>query len=608
MKIQNRLAKASSPYLRQHADNPVDWYEWSEEALQKAKSEHKPLLISIGYAACHWCHVMAYESFSDYAIASYMNEHFVCVKVDREERPDIDQIYMDAAHIISGRGGWPLNVVTLPDGRPFYAATYFPPHQWLNVLQQLHAVFENDQSRVLKAAASITKGIESHPFSEVDIEKHFSKESYYQSFENHIQNIDFEWGGYRKAPKFMMAVGLEFFLQYHFLTGNETALQAVRVSLDAMAQGGLNDQLGGGFARYSTDEKWLVPHFEKMLYDNAQLIGLYAKTYQITKSSFYKSTFEKIIAFVERELSDDSGGFYASIDADSEHEEGKFYVFTKEEITSVLDKNTAHLIIEFYNITDIGNWEAGKNILHYTTDKEEFCTKHGLLLNNFEIVLNNANLQLFNFRSKRIRPTTDDKIVCSWNALMISGYVSAFKATGNENHINSALRTCRFVERELMKNDGSLFRIFKDRKATIDAFLDDYALLAQAFIDIYEVTFDFHWLEQSNSLANFVWSHFSNESRDMFYYTADTANGLIARKYECSDNVIPASNSVLANVFYRLGILFTNNEYISTAEKMLSRVLNETIEIWIVLRQLGNAFGQISISRFRSSNFRRKCT
>jgi len=578
MKKLNRLAQASSPYLRQHAENPVDWYEWGEEALSKAKQENKPILVSIGYAACHWCHVMAHESFSDHQVAAYMNEHFVCIKVDREERPDIDQIYMDAAHLISGRGGWPLNAVALPDGRPFYAATYFPPHQWMDVLAQLQSVYANDPQRVVKAAESITKGIDSNPFSGITVEKAFEIEDYKESFEQHIRKIDFELGGYKKSPKFMMPVGIEFFLQYHYFTGNKQALEAVEVSLDAMARGGLNDQLGRGFARYSTDERWLVPHFEKMLYDNGQLISLYAKAFQVTQKPFYKETVEKTIAFAERELLDACGGFYASIDADSEHEEGKFYVFTIAEIETVLDKETSLLIIEFYNITDDGNWEHGKNILHFTQDKTEFANQHGLSVDVFEFLLERANEQLFEYRSKRIRPTTDDKILCSWNALMISAYVNAFKATANSHYLDGALQTSRFMERELLKSDGSLYRVFKDGKASIDAFLDDYALLAEAFTELYQVTFDIHWLQLAEQLTEYVLTHFSNEKQDMFYYTSDKAEGLVARKYEYSDNVIPASNSVFAHVLYRLGLLLEKTEYLTIAQKMLQQVLGDTIE------------------------------
>ena len=578
MKKTNRLAQASSPYLQQHSHNPVDWFEWGEEALQKAKDEQKPLLISIGYAACHWCHVMAHESFENEEVAAYMNAHFVCVKVDREERPDIDQIYMDAAQIISGRGGWPLNAVALPDGRPFYAATYFPPNQWMNVLEQLHQVYSNDPDRVLKAADSITQGISSQPFTDIAVEKEFSVNQYHEAFKNHIDKIDFELGGYKKSPKFMMPVGFEFFLQYYALTKDKKALEAVNKTLLEMARGGLNDHLGGGFARYSTDERWLVPHFEKMLYDNAQLISLYAKAYQVTGEKYFKETIEKTICFIERELVDKSGGYYASIDADSEGVEGKFYVFTEYEIKSLIDPLSAKIISEFYNITNQGNWEESKNILHFTTDKTEFAAKHEMTANDFKELLSNANKILFDYREKRIRPTTDDKIICSWNALLITAFVNAFKATQNEDYLNLALKTSQFIQTELLSKDGSLKRIYKDGKATIDAFLDDYAILTEAWITLYEVTFDIAWLHNSKLLVEFVWAHFKNEENSMFYYTSDLAKGLIARKYELSDNVIPSSNSVLATVLFKLGILYDQPEWNLMAEKMLAKVLDETTE------------------------------
>jgi len=578
MKKQNRLSQASSPYLRQHADNPVDWYEWGNEALDLAKKENKPLLISIGYAACHWCHVMAHESFSNEEVAEYMNRNFVCIKVDREERPDIDQIYMDAAHIITGRGGWPLNAIALPDGRPFYAATYFPPHQWLDVLGQLRNVYDTDMPRVLRSAESVTKGISRNEFANVTEEKDFENKDYHSSFQHHIRKIDFQLGGYNKAPKFMMPVGFEFLLQYYYFTGDKSSLEAVTVSLDAMARGGLNDQIGGGFARYSTDEHWLVPHFEKMLYDNAQLISLYSKAYQVTGNVFYRETAEKTIRFCERELQDASGGFYSSLDADSEHEEGKFYVFTKKEMLDILDNDISPIILKFYEITDAGNWEHGKNILHFTPEKTLFAKENGLSSETFEFLLEKANRKLFNYRSKRIRPTTDDKILCSWNALMISAYVNAYKATANAEYLESALKTIRFIEQELMKSDGSLFRVFKDGKASIDAFLDDYSLLIQACIDVYEVTFDIHYIHQAQKLSTYIFRHFINETRDMFYYTSDKAEGLIARKYETSDNVIPSSNSIMAHVLFRLGQLTDNDFYITTSKQMLSKVLDEVIE------------------------------
>jgi uncharacterized protein YyaL (SSP411 family) len=532
MKKLNRLSEASSPYLRQHAENPVDWYEWGDEALSKAKRENKPIIISVGYAACHWCHVMAHESFSDEVIADFMNTHFVCIKVDREERPDIDQIYMDAAHLVSGRGGWPLNAFALPDGRPFYAATYFPPNQWLDALNQLSQAFQTDAPRVLEAAISLTNGIQASHLPDISDTNSFSVDEYHTAFQNHIETVDFDLGGYTRAPKFMMPAGWEFFLQYHSLTANLLALDAVTIALDAMAKGGINDQIGGGFARYSTDQFWKVPHFEKMLYDNAQLISLYAHAYQHTSKPLYAEVVAQTISFAERELGDAEGGFYASIDADSEHEEGKFYVWTQQEFQASLDPKTAEIIGRFYQISSYGNWEHNKNILHYSTDKETFALDNGLTLDEFNTLLIDANNALLQKRNERIRPTTDDKILTSWNALMLSGYVDAYKAMGDEHYLQGAIQTAQFLEREMLSENDVLYRVYKDGKVTIAAFLDDYALLAQAYIGLYEITFDKHWLTLSGRLAQYVWNHFQDPDSALFFYTSDQAEGLIARKHE----------------------------------------------------------------------------
>ena len=578
MNKQNRLSNASSPYLRQHADNPVDWYEWGDEALAKAKIENKPLIISVGYAACHWCHVMAHESFSDEEIAEFMNSHFVCIKVDREERPDIDRIYMDAAQLLSGRGGWPLNAFALPDGKPFYAATYFPPDQWMDALHQLSHLFQNEYPRVLQAATSLTEGIRTTPFPGLSNSKPFTAEEYHAAIENQINTIDFEFGGYSGAPKFMMPTGLNSLLQYHYLTEDQKALNAVTIALDAMAKGGIYDQIGGGFSRYSTDQFWKVPHFEKMLYDNAQLITLYAHAFQLTNKPLYAEIVNQTIIFAERELQNTDGGFYASIDADSEHEEGKFYLWTKQEIESVLDAETAEIVLRFYQVSAYGNWENGKNILHYKDNKAKFSSENGMTVNELNSVLQIANKSLLDQRNSRTRPATDDKILTSWNALMISGYVNAYKVFGNEKYLNGAISTAHFLETNMIKEQGMLYRVYKDGKVSTEAFLDDYALLADAYISLYEVTFDLHWLQMSQLLTGYVWNHFMDAENQLFFYTSDLAENLIARKHEISDNVIPASNSGMAHVLFKLGILLENSDYSKMAAKMLFKLRNEIVQ------------------------------
>ena len=577
MNKQNRLSRAGSPYLKQHADNPVDWYEWGEEALTKARVENKPLIISVGYAACHWCHVMAHESFSDESIAEFMNDHFVCIKIDREERPDIDRIYMEAAQLISGRGGWPLNAFALPDGRPFHAGTYFPPDQWTDALNQLSHLFQTSYPRILHAAEALTQGIRANTLPEIVNPQPFTREEYRKAFENQVRSIDFKLGGYNGAPKFMLPIGFEFLLQYHYLTGDQQALYGVTITLDAMARGGIYDQIGGGFARYSTDQFWKVPHFEKMLYDNGQLISLYAHAYQLTKRSLYAEIVEQTITFTERELRHPEGGFYASIDADSEHEEGKFYVWTKEEMKAVLDPESATTILDFYQITSRGNWEGGKNILYYNSDKENFAVKNGISAKEFNQTLSQSNKKLLENRNLRIRPATDEKILTCWNALMLSGYVNAFKAFGKVDYLDGAIQTARFLEKYMLTNDGLLYRVFKDGKVSINGFLDDYSLLAEAFISLYEITFDIHWIKQSELLTAQMWNHFRDEEHNLFFYTSDQSELLIARKHETSDNVICASNSVLAHVLYKLGLLTSNAEYSEMAIQMTLNFRDEII-------------------------------
>ncbi len=594
MNRQNRLSRASSPYLRQHAENPVDWYEWGEEALTKAKTENKPLIISIGYAACHWCHVMAHESFSDEGIAGIMNTHFVCIKIDREERPDIDRIYMEAAQLISGRGGWPLNAFALPDGRPFHAATYFPPAQWIDALNQLSHLYHNSYPRILQAAEALTQGIRADSLPDRINSHPFSRNEFDEAFGNQIQSIDFDFGGYSGAPKFMLPVGFEFLLQYHYLTGNQQALDAVIVTLDSMAGGGIYDQIGGGFARYSTDQFWKVPHFEKMLYDNAQLISLYSHGWQVTGKSLYGVIVAQTIAFAERELLHSCGGFYASIDADSEHEEGKFYVWTKPEMFSVLEPKIAELINSFYQISDLGNWEDGKNILHYKSDKAVFASENGLSVHEFNQILNEANQTLLGQRNLRIRPATDDKVLTSWNALMLTGYVDAFKAFGKEAYLEGAMKTARFLEKFMVTEEGMTYRVFRDGKVSIGGFLDDYSFLAEAFISLYEITFDIHWLSQSQRITSYVWNHFRDDEHNLFFYTSDQSEPLIARKHETSDNVISSSNSVMAHVLYKLGQLTSNPEYAQMAAKMTQNFRSEIIRHGVYYANWGRLVGKLA--------------
>ena len=578
--VQNRLAQSTSPYLQEHADNPVDWYEWGTEALTRAKNENKPLIISVGYASCHWCHVMEEESFMDTAVARMMNENFVSIKVDREERPDIDQIYINAAQLISGNAGWPLNAFAVPDGKPFYAATYFPKEQWMNVMKQILDAYKNDYANVAKQADAITKGIQTSELISVaeNNQATINKKMYADIFADWETQLDFVNGGLSGSPKFPMPVVWEFLLQNNYLTGNKKSLEAVTTTLDAIAKGGIYDQLGGGFARYSTDSLWKAPHFEKMLYDNAQLVSLYAHAYQVTANPVYSKVIQETLDFVKSEFTSPQGGFYSSINADSEGVEGKFYVWTKTEIEKLLDKSSAILFFDYYNISDSGNWEVGKNILFKKNTDEDFASKHSITTQELDAEISGIEDKLLKERNKRMHPTTDDKILTSWNALMLTGYVDAYLALGKEEYFEAALTNAKFIEKSMMEDGGHLWRSFKDGEVSIDAFLDDHALLAKAFIKLYQATFDIHWLEVSRTLADYAILHFHDPKTGLFYYTSDEAEPLVVRKMEGSDNVIPSSNSVMADVLFRLGEYFDNENYRSLSKAMVNQ-MTESITV-----------------------------
>ena len=442
----NMLVNESSPYLLQHAHNPVNWHPWNEETLAKAKAENKLLIISIGYAACHWCHVMEHESFEDTAVARIMNEHFINIKVDREERPDVDDVYMTACQMVSEDGcGWPLNAFALPDGKPVWAGTYFPKKKWIEIVDYFSKEWQNKPGQMEEYAAQLTTGIDqSSELPQPIGEPEFKKGTLTEITDLLLSRIDFEKGGRKGNPKFPMPSNYELLLEHHFLTGNEKSLEAVNVTLDEMAMGGIYDHLGGGFARYSVDDKWLVPHFEKMLYDNGQLVSLYSNAYRLSKNPFYKKVVEETLAFVERELTSPEGAFYSSLDADSEGEEGKFYVWEKNEIDSLLGEN-AQVFNDFYNIKSNGNWEHGKNILHLKKTSDETAKKHNLSMEGLNAKINQSKSILFAHREKRVRPGLDDKALTSWNALMMGGYIDAFKAFGKEAYLESALKNAQFI-------------------------------------------------------------------------------------------------------------------------------------------------------------------
>ncbi|MFA9372442.1 MAG: thioredoxin domain-containing protein [Labilibaculum antarcticum] len=567
----NHLIKENSPYLLQHAHNPVNWYPWGEEALAKAKNENKPILVSIGYAACHWCHVMERESFENEEVAKLMNEFFVCIKVDREERPDIDQIYMDAVQMMTGSGGWPLNCFAMPNGKPFFGGTYFPADNWMNVLKGIHNAWVNETEKVKGVAEQLAKGIseneiitvkaEAEPFAVADLEK---------AFRQWESEFDTREGGSNRAPKFPLPNSLQFLLRYYYFTKNMDALNQVTLTLDKMAMGGIYDQVGGGFSRYSVDAIWKVPHFEKMLYDNGQLISLYAEAYQLTKIPEYKQVIEQTLKFIDRELSLPEGGFYSSLDADSEGVEGKFYVWEKVEVDQLLG-NQSELFCEYYGITDRANWEEG-NILMIQTEKTTLADQFQISVKKLEEVLEKGRRALLEKRKDRIRPGLDDKSLTSWNALMLKGYVDAYKALGDEEYLNKAIKNAEFIQKYLWKGKAHLHRNYKDGNSKINGFLDDYSFTIEAFVALYQATFNEEWLLKANDLLEHVILHFSDEQSGMFFYTSDEDPSLIARKMELLDNVIPSSNSSIAKSLFLVGTYLDKGRYIERSGQMLANV------------------------------------
>lgn len=568
----NELIHESSPYLLQHAHNPVNWYPWGDKALQKAKAENKMLIISIGYAACHWCHVMEHESFEDTAVARIMNENFICIKVDREERPDVDQVYMTAAQLITGSGGWPLNAIALADGRPFYAGTYFPKANWIQMLEYFADMKKNDPDKLLKSAEEVTRGIHASEivsfnetgktFSLIDLDKQFSSMR---------ANLDFKKGGANRAPKFPMPSVWEYLLHYNYLGKNEEALKAVTATLDNMALGGIYDQLEGGFARYSTDADWHVPHFEKMLYDNAQLVSLYAHAYQVTKDPLYKKVVYETLEFVEHELTSSEGAFYSSLDADSEGEEGKYYVWTKTEVDKVLGTDAA-VFSTYYNITTAGNWEHGNSILLRNETDEAVAKKYNISTADLNKIIDASKAKLMKIRYARVKPGLDDKVLSSWNALMLTGYVQAYRVFGEEAFLDKAIKNASFLLQHAIAANGEMTRNYKNGKSSINALLDDYAFTIAAFIQLYQATFDEKWLNEANKITGYTLEHFFDPASKMFFYTHNRYADLISRKMELSDNVIPSSNSEMAKNLFLLGNFYDNNDYISKAKQMLINI------------------------------------
>ena len=567
----NALIQESSPYLLQHAHNPVNWYPWGEAALQKAQEENKLIIVSIGYAACHWCHVMEHESFEDSTVAALMNAHFVSVKVDREERPDIDQIYMDAVQLMTGSGGWPLNCVTLPDGRPIWGGTYFQKAQWLSILQQLADLWQDRPAEAYRYGESLTEAVqEMDSVVKVPDLRPFKTEDLEAILQPWRGSFDMADGGPNRAPKFPRPNNWLFLMRASAYAPDEKVNAAIDLTLHKMAWGGIYDQLGGGFARYSVDRYWKVPHFEKMTYDNGQLVSLYSEAYRRKPEPLYKRVVYETLEYTAREMTSPEGGFYSSLDADSEGEEGKFYVWQKAQVEALLGSDAAWFC-EYYQVIPAGNWEHGNNVLITAMNPEDFAASKGWTTEAFLEKLEKAKAVLMAARDQRPRPGLDDKILTAWNAIMLKGYVDAFRAFGEPAFLDAALRNARFIEAKLCDGDR-LFRNYKAGRASINAFLDDYALLTEAYVSLYEVTLDPHWLQRSRALVDYCLTHFFDTERGMFFYTSDLDPKLITRKTETLDNVIPASNSVMANVLFQLGHYFAEPRYAELSLQMLQNV------------------------------------
>ena len=600
--MSNRLAKSTSPYLLQHAHNPVDWFEWGKEALDKAVHEDKPILVSIGYSSCHWCHVMEHESFENEDIAQIMNEYFVCIKVDREERPDIDHIYMEAVQAMRQSGGWPLNVFLTPQQKPFFGGTYFPPKNWAQLLLQIHKTFEQKRAEIDESAEDLRNHLQTtdlNRFAKGD-DVVSTQESLDRMFNILETRFDKTWGGIEKAPKFVMPSIWHFVLRYYAITKNQNALHMVTHTLKHMAYGGLYDQLAGGFSRYSVDAEWFAPHFEKMLYDNAQLLSLYSEAYMVTKDNVFKNVVYETTDWLKNEMTHPGGGFYSALDADSEGVEGKFYTWTEEELKTILGDQAEH-ITKYYHTSLEGNWEHGRNIL-----------KRG---HESELRLAHENLQelkkkLLSVRKKRIRPGLDDKILTGWNAMTIQGLIDAYKAFGDEQFLKLALENISFIENFLIVN-GRVSRAFKNKPSETEAFLEDYAYLIQAYTSLYQVTFNEGWLHQAHIWCNYVYEHFYDREDGFFHFSSLSAEQLIAKKKEIFDNVIPASNSVMARNLHSLGLLLDKEEWKDQSIKMTSKLagLIESepgyMSHWgILLSEIIHGMSEVVISGEDALNFR----
>ena len=582
--MSNNLINETSPYLLQHAYNPVNWNPWNKKYLEQAKKENKLVIISIGYSSCHWCHVMERESFEDSLAASLMNEKFISIKVDREERPDVDQVYMNAVQLMTGSGGWPLNIVALPDGRPIWGGTYFSKDQWINALTQISNIYTKEPERFINYANTLEKGIKSLDVINTNEDKtEISSEELEKYIENIAIKIDKNHGGFSGAPKFMMPNNIHLLLRTGHQNNDKAILDLVNLTLEKMAYGGIYDQIGGGFSRYSTDEKWHIPHFEKMLYDNSQLISLYSDAYLITKNESYKNVVYETINFVLQELTDSNGGFYSSIDADSksldgEEKEGAYYIWGESELKSLL-KDEFKLFADYYNINKYGYWEDENYVLIKNRSDVEFSKEFNI---SKEDIIKKKNVWkniLIRARGKRARPNIDDKILASWNGLMINGLVDAYRVFEEEKFLNAANSCAEFILENMIKSDGGLYHSHKDGTSKINGYLEDYSAVIQAFLNLYENTLNEKWLNTADDLMKYTYDNFYNTETNMFFFTSKLDDKLISRTVEFRDNVIPSSNSIMANNLFKLSHYYDSSKYLNTSLSMVKNI-SDQIEVY----------------------------
>ncbi len=574
-KHTNDLINENSPYLLQHAHNPVNWHAWSKETLALAQKENKPIIISIGYSSCHWCHVMEHQSFENEEVAKIMNDNFICIKVDREEHPDVDQIYMNAVQLITGSGGWPLNCFALPDGRPFYGGTYFQKKQWVSLLNQISNLYNNEYQKVLLHAKSLEDGItKSEAIILQKIEGDFSDNDLDKILINWTNHLDDEFGGPDRTPKFPLPNNYKFLMRYAKYKNENIIDEHVKLTLNKMANGGIYDQLGGGFARYSTDKNWKVPHFEKMLYDNAQLISLYSAAYKKYEDANYKRIIEETLEFVKTEMTNDKGLFYSALDADSDGEEGKYYVWTVSEVDSLLGEY-ADIFKDYYQMNKVGYWENDNYILMRDDNVDSIAEKYDITVAEMEGRILISKKKLLQHRENRVKPGLDDKSLLSWNSLMISAYCDAYSAVGSTEYKSSAIKAMDFILHKMQKKDGGFWHTYKNEEVKINAYLDDYASLINALMDLYEIGAGNKYLYKSKEIMEYTISKFYDDNSGMFYYTNSDDEVLVTRKREVFDNVIPSSNSIIAKNLFKLSRFYEISEYDTMSKQMLNNVVDK---------------------------------